>query len=352
MNRVKLALIGVGVVGKRHLAALQHLDIIELVAIVDPAESARQIAKEQAVAYFSNVEHMLESCRPDGVVVATPTEHHLHPTISALSAGVDVLIEKPITATLEEAAQVLAASSATGHRVLVGHQRRYYSLVKKARDLIHDGSIGQLVAVNGQWTMRKPAQYYKPDWRKRWQAGPIMTNLIHDMDLLRYLVGDVASLSAETSNAVMGFEKEDAAAIIFKFESGAIGTFLMSDQTHSPWGWESATGENQNFPRIGKNAYRFIGTDGALEFPNLRLWHTQQNTVDWTKDFQTVDIEMPFEDAFKEQLRHFAAVIRRQADPMIDAHDASKTLSATLAVYDAARSGKRVEPAPVPPPVK
>jgi predicted dehydrogenase len=285
---------------------------------------------------------MLADAHCDGVIICTPTEHHLSPTMAALDARVPVLVEKPICATVSEAEKIIAKSAETGVPVLVAHQRRYYPQVDRARALIQEGALGQLIAVSGQWTLRKPDAYYDPDWRKRWQAGPVVTNLIHDMDAIRYICGEVESVMAETANPALGFEKEDVAALVIRFDSGALGSFILSDQATSPWGWEMALGENISIPKTGQNAMRFMGRDAALEFPNLVLWRHSDMPHDWSQPFVSESIPLDAEDAYIVQLRHFAEVIRGEAYPRIDAADATRSLAATVAVLDSARSGKRV----------
>ncbi len=341
MDKARLALIGAGVIGKRHLEAIASVAHVELTGIVDPFQGARQIAEQHGVPIFADTGDMLDHCQPDGVIVATPTEHHLVPTLESLEFGAHVLVEKPIMATVEEARKTAAKADAVGRHVLVGHHRRHYALVNQAHNIVRQGQLGQLVGVVGHWNLRKHADYYLPDWRKKWQAGPILTNLIHDMDLLRYIAGDIVSINAETSNAVMGFEKEDAAALVLKFKNGALGTFLLSDQSHSPWGWEQATGENMSVPRTGRNAIRFMGTEGSLEFPNLKIWNSE-GTPDWRAPLESNDMAETLEDAYINQINHFSDVIKGITAPCISAHDATDTLRATLAVYDAAESGQRV----------
>ena len=342
MTAVRLALIGAGVIGKRHLDAIAATGSADLVAIADPLPASAQIAQDQNVPWFDDFTTMFEAIAPDGVIIATPTEHHLSPTLAALSLGCHVLVEKPIAATNDEAAQISAASARHHRHVLVGHHRRYYGLVERARGILHDGTLGQLVAVNGQWNVRKHDAYYEPDWRKKWQAGPILTNFIHDMDLLRYLLGDLVSISADTSNQLQNFEKEDAAALIMRFQSGVLGTFIMSDQSQSPWSWEFATGENPAFPKSGQNALRFMGTTGALEFPQLMIWRSSGPIPSWNVPMERQDVSVPLEDAFVRQIDHFAAVIQGKSSPRITAADAAQTLRAVLAVYEASSSGQRI----------
>ena len=337
-----MALVGAGVIGKRHLTAINAIENVELVGIVDVQAEAKAIAEQYAVPLYESVDELAKKEQPHGIVVATPTEHHFQPTIDAINAGAHVLVEKPLMATLAECEQTIARSKSTGKHVLVGHHRRYYDLVNKARDLVQQGGIGQLITVSGQWNLRKHSDYYNPDWRKKWQAGPVLTNLIHDMDLLRYIAGDVVSIAAEVSNAVMGFEKEDAAALVMRFANGALGSFILSDQGHSPWHWEGATGENLIVPRAFQNAFQFIGTEGSLEFPNLKLWKSVVGDNDWTDELAAENLGGELEDAYINQISHFADVINGHVPPRISAQDASDTLKATLAVLEAAKTGTRV----------
>ena len=339
---VRLGLVGAGVIGARHIGAMDAVDGVELVGIADTVPAAKAIADERGVPFFIDVEALLAETKPDGVVICTPTEHHLAPSLAALEAGAYVFVEKPICATVEEAQKIVAKSAEVGRHALVGHQRRYYPQVEKAREMVQGGALGPLVAVSGQWTVRKVAEYYDPDWRKRWQAGPVVTNLIHDMDSTRYICGDVESIVAETANTVFGWDKEDTAALVIRFKNGALGSFILSDQATSPWAWEMALGENIAVPKNGQNAMRFMGRDAALEFPNLVLWKHGGAPHDWTQPIAPEELAFTAEDAYTVQMRHFRDVIRGEAAPRIDAADATATLAATVAVHEAARSGRRV----------
>lgn len=342
MSNTRLAVIGAGVIGKRHLLASKELNHISVVGIADPFPAAQSVADEYNAPLFTSAAQMLRAVKPDGVVIATPTEHHLEPTLQSLDAGAHVLVEKPIMADLTECEQIIAKSEVTNRHVLVGHQRRYYGLVNKARELIQQGEIGQLISVSGQWTVRKPDDYYTPEWRKEWHAGPILTNLIHEMDLLRYIAGEVVSISAETSNTALNFEKEDCAGLVLRFANGAIGTFVVSDQSFSPWSWEHALGENAAIPASGQNAIRFMGTKGSLDFPNLTLWKSDNEVCDWSSELVATEFAGDIRDPYVSQLSHFVDVIRGDALPRISARDATATLRATLAVHESAETGLRI----------
>jgi predicted dehydrogenase len=342
VDPVRLAVIGAGVIGRKHIETIAQADAAELVAIADPDTSAEAIAASYGGTYFGDYGAMLSSARPDGVIVAAPTEKHAGITLDALGSGAHVLIEKPIAASLPEAEQIVAQAKVSGRHVLVGHHRRYYTLVDRAREIVRGGELGRLVALNGQWTTLKPDSYFEPAWRRQRKAGPVLTNLVHELDVLRYICGEITSISAETSGVVRGHEAEETVAILIRFDGGALGTFLLSDVAPSPWTWEFATGENPAFPQHHQNVCRFMGTEAALEFPNLRIWHYGDGERGWNFAMRPQDISVPLGDAFATQCAHFCAVIKGEEPPRVSAEDAMKSLAATLAVFEAMDTGRRV----------
>lgn len=342
MDNVRVGLIGAGSIGARHMKAMEDVPEITLAAIADPSPATVQIAAARSIPLYPDVGAMLAKGGIDAVIIATPTERHHQDIMMALEAGQTVLVEKPITATLEEADEVTRFAEKQGCHVLVGHQRRYYPCAAMAREIIAQGRIGKLMAVTGQWTTRKDDDYYNAAWRRDVKAGPILTNLIHEIDLLRFICGDIATVSAEMTHHDQEFSKEDAVAISMKFANSAVGTFLLSDRTPTPWTWEMALGENVRFPKTGQNAIRFLGTEGALDFPNLTLWSHASEDGNWHDEITAERIETPFIDAYIAQCRHLCAIVRGTETPIIDARNGSKSLAATLAAANSAASGRRV----------
>lgn len=342
MDKVRVGLIGAGSIGVRHMKAMEEVPEITLVAIADPSPAAVRIGAAQNIPIYPDAGAMLAQGGLDAVIIATPTERHHQDMMMALEARQTVLVEKPITATLAEADEVTRFAEQQGCHVLVGHQRRYYPCAAEAREIIAQGRIGKLMGVTGQWTTRKDDDYYSAAWRRDVKAGPILTNLIHEIDLLRFICGDIANVSAEVTHHDQEFDKEDAVAIIMKFVNSAVGTFLLSDRTPTPWTWEMALGESVRFPKTGQNAIRFLGTEGALDFPNLTLWSHANSDGDWHDEITAEQIKTPFVDAYIAQCRHLCAIVRGTETPIIDARNGSKSLAATLAAASSAASGRRV----------
>ena len=343
LDKTKLGLIGAGTIGKRHLQAISEVTEAELVAIVDTDPLAESTAVENNVSFFASVSHMLQDKQPDGVIVCTPTEVHLGPVLSSLKHNTHVLVEKPIAPSLEEAQQIIECSKVFNRQVLVGHHRRYYEVIEQTKLVIENGVLGQLVGVGGIWAVRKTDSYFEPEWRKQRSSGPVLINLIHEIDMLRYVCGEIVSLSAKVSRGLRDHPKEETTALLLEFQSGALGTFLLSDVTPSPWTWEQATGENPNFPKTSQNVYRFIGSKASLDFPNLVLWRHSGGDPDWLHEISSEVIEGKIGDAYADQIRHFCAVIEGTEQPRISATDAAKTLRATLTVFEASEKGTEIQ---------
>ena len=342
MEVFRIGLIGAGSIGTRHIRAIDEIAYVELAAIADPSPAAAAIGAARGIPVFADADSLLAKSDVEAVIISTPTERHHADLMSALGHRKTVLVEKPITATTKEADEVTRYAAQQECQVLVGHQRRYYPCAMTAREIIQSGRIGKLMAVTGQWTTRKHDEYYAPQWRREIKAGPILTNLIHEIDLLRFICGEITSVSAEITHHDQQFDKEDAVAISLKFASQAVGSFVLSDRTPSPWTWEMALGENVKFPKTGMNAIRFLGSEGALEFPNLVLWRHDRDNGNWHHEIRPEAIETPFIDAYIAQCKHLCAVARGLEEPIIDALNGSRSLDATLAAARAAAEGTRI----------
>jgi len=315
----------------------------ELIAIVDTDPRAKEIAEAVGTPFYATTGTMLRSLEPDGVIVSTPTDRHLHPLLKSLQSGAHVLVEKSIAATMEEAEAVVDLSEKVSRYVLVGYHRRYYENIQETRRLIQEGGLGQLVGVCGQWTIRKADGYFEVNWRQLRTAGPVMTNLSDEIDTLRFVCGEVGSLSVNIRRGIRGHPKKETAALLLNFECGALGAFLLSDATASPWAWEHLTGENPVSPTYGQNVYRFVGSEPALDFPNLVLWQHTGQAADWNHQMTARPIDIQLNDAFEAQCTHFCRVIAGWEQSRITAPDATRSLAAVLAVFDAAERGVEVQ---------
>ena len=257
-------------------------------------------------------------------------------------------IEKPLAETLPNAERIVEASERRRVPVLVGHHHRHNPIMQAARASVRNGELGRIATVSALTTFLKPDPYFDTAWRREPGGGPILINLIHEIDLMRHLGGEMATITGTVSNAVRGFAVEDSAGAVITFAGGCIGTVLCSDTGLSPWTIEQGTAENPAFAYTGENSYRLIGTEGALELPTLKLWSARDpKQVGWDKPLAATPMKVQEVDPYIEQLRHFRRVIQEGEAPLVSAEDGARTLAATLAVAEAGRTGRPVDLAAV-----
>lgn len=338
---VRIAVVGAGLIGKRHIQHILAEPAAILAAVVDPSPAARDLARACGVGWFPDFAALLAARKPDGIVFATPNKLHVENGLAAVAAGIPALIEKPLADDLAEGARLVAAAEAAGVPLLVGHHRRHNPMIQRAKEIITSGQLGRLVSAHGFFWLMKPDDYFDVEWRRQSGAGPILTNLIHDVDLLRYLVGEIASVQALTSNIVRNFAIEETAAVLLAFENGAIGTFSISDTIVAPWSWEHTTGENPVYPQSDQCCYTIGGTHGSLTIPKLEIW-SNKDTRSWLQPFSVERTYTALQDPLRLQIQHFCRVIRGAEKPLVSGCEGLRTLQVIDAIKKAARDGSRV----------
>lgn len=339
----RIAVAGAGLIGRRHIELIEASADCVLAGIADPAPGAEELAVSRGVPWHADHRALLERERPDGIVIASPNALHLAMALDCTAQGTPALIEKPVTDTVASAQRLCAAVARTGVPMLVGHHRRHNPAIKAVREAVQGGRLGQLTAVAGLWLLQKPDDYFEVTWRREQGGGPLLINLIHDIDNLRFICGEIVEVQALTSNKARGFVVEDTAALLLRFASGALGTMTISDATPAPWSWELSSGENAAYPRQDQPYYLFAGTKGSLSMPAMEVW-SYRGAAGWYAPLARDPLDTQDADPLAEQLRHFLAVITRRETPLISVADAMATLAVVEAVKEAARTGARVSP--------
>jgi predicted dehydrogenase len=317
----------------------------QLAAVVDPAPAAEAVAARHGVPRYRSLAELLHRDRPDGVVLATPNRLHVDGGLECVAAGVPALVEKPLADSVEAATRLVEAAEAAGVPLLVGHHRRHSPITARAREVVASGVLGRVVAVVGTALFAKPDDYFDVGggWRRQPGGGPVLLNLVHEVDGLRWLVGDVVRVQATTSNAVRGFSVEDTAALVLTFADGALGTFLLSDAAASPRSWEQTSGEDASYPsHPDEDCYHVAGTAGSLSVPTMRL-RTHHGPPSWWEPFETSVVEVQRSDPLAAQVEHFAAVVRGEAEPLCSGRDGLATLRVLDAVVESAATGLPVD---------
>lgn len=336
--RLPVLVLGAGAIGRMHIERIvQHPDVC-LAGIADPSSAAKDLAYTLAVPWAAEPAELLDKVRAGAAIVATPNHTHADLGIACLEKGLVTLVEKPIADTLEQAERLMKASAQYNIPVLVGHHRRHNPITRTAKKIIEEGLLGRPVSATVMSTWYKPDSYFKPAWRRAPGAGPVLINMIHDIDLLRFLFGEIRSVSALTSQGIRQFDVEDTAGALLQFENGAIASIVVSDTSTSPWNWDLAAGEADHYPQQPVDTIFLTGTEGGLSLPRLHL-SRYLDERSWHAPLTTTVLPVYRRDPYIEQLSHLRALADGSADtPLCSAKDGWKTLQATLAVHASAKT--------------
>ncbi|MGO2633566.1 MAG: Gfo/Idh/MocA family protein [Galactobacter sp.] len=353
-----IAVFGAGLIGRQHLTRLVANPRVGRVLVVDPVIATTADLPEHLQQHVEPTTAAAALDSAHGVILATPNPLHRDGALAAIDAGLPVLVEKPLADTEAAALEIVRAADAANVSVLTGHHRRHSTTLRAAREAVAQGLLGHVLAVQASALFPKPSAYFTDaPWRARRGGGPLLINLVHDADALRWLVGEVTSVRAVASNRARGFEVEDTAALILRFANGALGTFLLSDAVASHRSWEQTSGENPSYDRDPQaDCYHLAGTTGSLDVPTLRLSTAQgaahgttQAEPSWWEPAAHSRLDAQANDPLTAQLEHFLDIVEHRAAPRVTARDGLQSLRIVLAAaQSAAAGGDEVGVAPPP----
>lgn len=336
MEPVRLAVVGAGLVGSKHVRLVSSEPASSLVGVCDVDSRLKPVAERFDAPFYQDLEALLAERRPEGVIIATPNGTHSAVAEACTRNGMDMLIEKPIANTVAEARQIVQSAEDAGCQVLVGHHRRHNPLIQEARSIVQGDTLGRLIAASMMWALLKPADWYEVDWRcRRPSGGPVMINLIHELDVLRFICGEIRQVYAQSGSSARGLEVEDSLSITLSFASGALGSILASDATPSPWSYELNSRENPYYFHTAENSYYFLGTQASLALPKMELWqYADPARAGWQHPLEQSRRKVAKADPLVLQLEHFCRVVRRAERPLINGRDGTRSLAVALAVLE------------------
>ncbi|KAK6465916.1 oxidoreductase [Scheffersomyces coipomensis] len=355
INPIHIIVVGAGLIGPRHAEHVIKNSQTELFGIVDPSPSAKEVASRLNTLYFKCIKDVIDYCEensipiPDGAIVATPNHTHVKVAAELAYFGIHLLVEKPLGSNPQEAKALKDFANSKNVKLLVGHHRRFNPFIIETKNQLH--KIGNIIAVQGTWTLRKPQSYFdQSPWRTNHETGggPLLINLVHDLDVLQFLFGPIEKIYAELlkkQRLEYSDNVDEGAALTIRFKNGITGTFICSDNVTSPFNFECGTGENPTIPLHEdlQGFYRIFGSKGTLSVPDLNLFHQaddkeeEQSTTTGDKSWlhpiekkSLIDInELRTLQPFDLQLNHFVDIIRGKAEPLCTADDG---ISASLCI--------------------
>lgn len=336
---MKILIAGLGSIGRRHfrnLIALGEKDLVlyrtNKATLPDDELAGYPVETDLAVA--------LKKHKPQAVIVSNPTALHMEVAIPAAETGCAILLEKPIADTLERIAALRQVIAGSGSRVLVGFQFRFHPTLNKARELIADGAIGQVLTAHAHWGEYLPNWHPWEDYRQGYAAradlgGGVIVTLTHPLDYLRYLLGEVETLWSFNGHiSPLELDVEDVAEIGLKFASGAIGGVHLNYIQRPPVHRLEIVGT--------RGTLRWDNADGLLTLLQMPDAFGTTNSQPGAARSEQFTLPDGFErnQLFVAQTRHFLAVARGEADPLCTLDDGVRALQMALAAKNSQAQGR------------
>jgi predicted dehydrogenase len=335
---MKILIAGLGSIGRRHFRNLISLGKKDIVLL----RTRKATLPDDEIAGYpveTDLKEALKKHHPEAVIIANPTSMHLDVAIPAAEAGCHILLEKPVSHSLEHLDVLQRAVQKSGSKILVGFQFRYHPTLNMAREIILSGDLGKILTVHAHWGEYLPQWHPWEDYRKSYAArtdlgGGVIVTLTHPLDYLRYLLGNVQSLwSFNGHTSSLEVDVEDVAEIGLKFVSGAVGGVRINYFQRPPVHRLEIVGTN--------GTLRWDNADGILHFQQMPApfgSYSDQPPAPVTEAFTPPD---GFErnQLFLAQTRHFIAVVRGESEPVCTLEDGIMALRLALAAYASQRSG-------------
>jgi predicted dehydrogenase len=334
-------LVGVGMGAVPHAENIRELSEGELVAVYGRNEQKAQAFAERfgVKRWYSDYRRLLDDKYVDIVSILTPNSFHREFAVPAAEAGKHVITEKPIDVSLEAANAIIDACRRHKVKLAVIYQMRFGSAVQKVKRVVESGALGKLFLADVYDKERRTHEYYANDyWRgtKQYEGGgSLITQAIHQVDILQWLMGPTRSVFAKTKAATHKIEVEDLAVAVVTFENGALGVI------------ESTTSAN---PAL-KGRLEVHGENGTVmvnaQYDQILYWNIEGSPekVDIPAGFQLTDISDP---ARFPQVRHryqfqdMIDAIKENREPVLNGEEGRKSLAIVLAIYKSAETGREV----------
>jgi len=337
-RRIRFALVGCGRIWKNHVEALKkHAANAEIVAVCDVDEKVLEAAEgATGVQGYLRYEELLAKSDADVVVLSTPSGLHAPQTVRAAQAGKHVVTEKPMATRWDDGKRMVAACDDAGVRLFVVKQNRRNAtlqLLKKALEQQRFGRI-YMVAVNVFWS--RPQSYYdSAKWRGTWEfdGGAFMDQASHYVDLLDWMIGPVESVQAYTATLARNIEVEDTGALALRWRSGTLGTMGVTMLV---------------YPQNLEGSITVIGEKGTVRIGGIAVNEIQHWVFadkrpedDKVKEasYQTTSVYGFGHPLYYENV---IATLRGEAEPETDGREGLRSLELLVAIYQAARDGRKV----------
>ncbi|WP_417899013.1 Gfo/Idh/MocA family oxidoreductase [Bacillus haimaensis] len=332
---INFAIVGAGAIAPVYAEAITlHLEAT-LAAVCDKnPQTAAGFVKQYATSkFYTAYEDMLQDSSIDVVCICTPSGLHADMAIQAIEAGKHVIIEKPLAMTLEDADRVIAAAKKFKVKATVAFQKRYNRPILQMREKLENGSFGKMMHATTSVRWYRDQSYYDQDpWRgtAAMDGGALMNQSIHNIDLLRWMMGPVRKVSGFTATRRHTMEMEDVGVAILEFESGALGII---------------EGSTAIYPTDLEASLSLFGTKGTAivggkYLDEIKSWHFLHEDKEPHKEPSMISTAQEGHYPIIKDLVH---AIQNDREPAISLEDGRSAIEIILAIYESSKSGKDVK---------
>ncbi len=337
---LKFALVGCGRIAKRHseLLGLNQIENASLVAVCDIIESkAKEKGEQYNIPYYTDMDEMMKNEDIDVVSVLSESGYHAKHVINLAKYGKHIVVEKPMALTLDDADAMIKACDENNARLFVVKQNRFNVPVVKLREALEADRFGKLVlgTIRVRWC-RDQNYYDQADWRGKWSMdGGVLTNQAsHHVDLLEWMMGDVESVFAKSTTALVDIEAEDTAIVTLKFKNGALGII------------EATTAVR---PKDLEGSISVLGEKGTVEIGGFAVnkmlhWNFQEEIEGDDRVMEDYSVNPPNVYGFGHQAyyEHVVDSILNNKAHLVDGLVGRKSLELVTAIYESIETGKEV----------
>jgi predicted dehydrogenase len=326
---MKFLIIGMGSIGRRHMRNLISLGERDIILLRTHRST---LPDDDLTSYTTetNLEKALAH-KPDAVIVSNPTSLHLEVAIPAALAGCHLLLEKPISHSMDRVDELFQSVEIGGGKVLVGYQYRFHPGLQKVKDILRDGTIGRPLSVRAHWGEYLPGWHPWEDYHQSYSAradlgGGVILTLSHPLDYLRWLFGEVSEVWAFSGTVGdLDLQIEDTAEIGLRFSNGVLGSVHLDYNQQPP------------------NHYlKLICTEGTL------IWDYNHGGVKLFSSegdgWKTFPIPENYErnDMFLTEMRHFTNLIQDNEKSFCSLLDGVRALELVIAAKQSAKQDKKI----------
>lgn len=338
---LRFGLVGCGRIAQRHSDLLGRGMIggAKLSAVCDlRRDRAESIGRAFSVPYFTDLHSMMSEVDLDVVSVLTPSGSHADNVLALAPYGKHIVVEKPMALTLEDGAAMIAACQRQRILMFVVKQNRFNVPVLKMREALTQGRFGKLFlgTVRVRWC-RTQAYYDQDEWRGTWaQDGGVLANQAsHHIDLLEWMMGDIASVYAKSIRAAADIEAEDTATAVLKFRSGALGIIEATTATR---------------PCDLEGSISLLGAQGTVEIGGfavneLKVWNFTEPGAGDQDIMSRYSVNPPNVYGFGHQAyyEHVVDCIRHGSRVLVDGSEGLRSLELITALYESIETDAEVQ---------